>query len=533
MMRLPSRRIRLDDARRLTLAIGGCLSFALVLAVVVWVGVGHLAATATRLHERATAWETQRQRAEVVAALEPLVGDDPAGAADATDPGGVSAADLALLTAIDELEAGFAVPELAGEPAAEEFAGRVRALAAGGATVDTWEALAADVAVVATDAGEAVPGAVGLLVVRFRIGAVVSSIVFVVAVRALIFPLIGSIARTGRHLSAARAEQQAQSRRRELASRVADGLDAVESETAARDVVARALDRIATRPVEVLLADSSRAHLEQAVSHPRLGAPGCGVSAPWSCPAVRRGRTAIYARSDDLDACPHLDERPGGPCSAVCIPLTFLGDALGVMHLAGEPGDLPGDDEIAALELVASETAVRLGTMRKIARIELQARLDPVTGLPNIRATREYLAGVLAEPDGVLVALVAIDGFAGFVATGDAAVDRALRLVAAAAEKATFDGFAGRLRGGQAVLVWRGLAESLARARCRTLVGEVAMSSARTGCTVPVSWSVGRAAGHADVDALLEALRRRLGPATAGDADSPAGVVGGDHPAYR
>ncbi|RMH69460.1 MAG: hypothetical protein D6683_16105, partial [Actinomyces sp.] len=476
---------RLDEARRLTLAIVGCLAFALVLAALVWVEAGRYSDEAAAETDRARQWEVQRARVEALA-------------------GGPAAS-------IDDLVRGFDVAPLADDPRAGELADRAVALASGAATTDTWETLAADVAAEAEAAGSAVPAERGAFVVRLRAGAVVASAVFVAAVWLLIVPLIGSISRTRRRLETARREELTRNRVRDLASRVAEGLDVAETEEEARAVVSRALDRMSSRPVEVLLADSSRAHLERAVTHPRLGGPGCDVSSPWGCPAVRRARTMIYARSDDLDACPHLDQRPDGACSAVCVPLTFLGDALGVLHQVGPVAEPPDPVEVETLETIASETAVRLGTMRKIARIELQARLDPVTGLPNLRATREELARVLLEPGDAIVALIAPEDFGELVAAGDAAVDRALRLMANAVNEVAFDAFAGRLRGGQVVIVWRGVDPHLARSRCRALAASLAGDSARTGREVTVAWAVVRAGGHDDVDALVAHLHDRLG----------------------
>jgi len=47
-------------------------------------------------------------------------------------------------------------------------------------------------------------------------------------------------------------------------------------------VLARAMTAISKRPpTELLLADSSRAHLERATQHPEAGAPGCDVESPF------------------------------------------------------------------------------------------------------------------------------------------------------------------------------------------------------------------------------------------------------------
>src|SRR3546814_1328868 len=80
---------------------------------------------------------------------------------------------------------------------------------------------------------------------------------------------------------------------------------------------------------------ASRAHLRRAASATGSEAPGCGVETPWGCPAVRRGRTLTFDRSDHLGACPRLRDRGGDPCSAVCVPITILGTPTAVIHAPG------------------------------------------------------------------------------------------------------------------------------------------------------------------------------------------------------
>ncbi len=77
-----------------------------------------------------------------------------------------------------------------------------------------------------------------------------------------------------------------------------------QSEPAALTVIEEALiERIPGTPVEVLSADSSRAHLAQAATTDRAThGPGCPVPTPYECPAVRRARTLAFADSAHFDA---------------------------------------------------------------------------------------------------------------------------------------------------------------------------------------------------------------------------------------
>src|SRR2546423_15722481 len=91
-------------------------------------------------------------------------------------------------------------------------------------------------------------------------------------------------------------------------------------------------------PTELLLADSSRTHLERATQHPEAGAPGGDVESPFSCMAVRRGNPVIFPDSEALNACSRLRGRPCGAISAGCVAVSFMGRALGVLRTAGAAG---------------------------------------------------------------------------------------------------------------------------------------------------------------------------------------------------
>ena len=84
---------------------------------------------------------------------------------------------------------------------------------------------------------------------------------------------------------------------------------------------------------ELLLADSSEAHLKMAVA---VGGDRrwarCDVVTPRDCPAIRRAQTLMFSSSETLDACPNLEGRERGPCSAVCVPVSVGGRSIGVLH---------------------------------------------------------------------------------------------------------------------------------------------------------------------------------------------------------
>ncbi len=175
--------------------------------------------------------------------------------------------------------------------------------------------------------------------------------------------------------------------RERFSKEVAEAFELAESEKAVAAVAARAMQAISQdQPMELLLSDAGAAELTRVALHPTAGSPGCGVHAPSSCVAVRRGSTVTYSNSEQLNVCPHLHGRQSVPLAATCVPLSFMGKSLGVLH-ATSPSDVPFRDVVVAnLETLAFAAATRTGTIRAFQRTQLQAMTDSLTGLLNRRA---------------------------------------------------------------------------------------------------------------------------------------------------
>ena len=234
-------------------------------------------------------------------------------------------------------------------------------------------------------------------------------------------------------ISAEREERLiAESERQEFEAKLHRALETAEREDGALAVVGRAFEQTgATTSAELMLADSSRAHLRVAVERgpgPDGAGPRCGVDSPWSCPAVRRGHAVTYERSADLDACPRLWDR-ATPCQAVCVPITVMGRAIGVLH-ATRPLDDPLDDaETARLETIAQQAGSRIALLRAMERSQLQAATDPLTGLLNRRTLEERARTLVGGAEQFAVVMADLDHFKTVNDTfGHDAGDRALRL---------------------------------------------------------------------------------------------------------
>ncbi|MEK7425173.1 MAG: diguanylate cyclase [Actinomycetota bacterium] len=175
--------------------------------------------------------------------------------------------------------------------------------------------------------------------------------------------------------------------RQEVASKVHRALEMSDDEATALEVVGMTMANVLPeRSSELLLADNSKANLEQAVvAGPNPDGPGCPVASPFSCVAVRSGAPVTFPSSTALDACPHLRNRGVEPCSAVCVPVTFMGRAMGVIHAVGEENAVPVASEIEALSMLSTQAGARIGMLRTMVRTQVQASTDSLTGIMNRR----------------------------------------------------------------------------------------------------------------------------------------------------
>jgi diguanylate cyclase (GGDEF)-like protein len=220
--------------------------------------------------------------------------------------------------------------------------------------------------------------------------------------------------------------------RSSFSNQLVEALEMADSEAEADRVIARAMGSISdVHPMELLLADSSRAHLERACVHPKTGASNCSVDSPYSCIAVRRGHPQIFPDAEALNACPKLLGRMGGSLSAACVPVNFMGRALGVLHVAGAKGKPPNPEQIAQLTALGVHAGNRIGTLRAFERSQLQASTDSLTGLANRRAAEEILANLMSVDSAFAVVMTDLDYFKRLNDTqGHEAGDRALKLFA-------------------------------------------------------------------------------------------------------
>lgn len=223
--------------------------------------------------------------------------------------------------------------------------------------------------------------------------------------------LAKSLIGVGRDIAKRDAVRTTELDAREQLARIQRAMGWVDSEDDAKRLVGRALfSLVRATPAELLMADSSHAHLLSVVKSSTAPAPGCTVQAPGKCPAVQRGAALEFADSESLDACPKLLERDA-PCGAVCVPVLVMGRSVGVLHLTRPRGEVFAPRTVEALETLTAAFGTRIGMLRALGTARLQAETDPMTGLLNRRSLEERATSVLGSCTKVVAVIGDLDHF--------------------------------------------------------------------------------------------------------------------------
>jgi diguanylate cyclase (GGDEF)-like protein len=269
--------------------------------------------------------------------------------------------------------------------------------------------------------------------------------------------MAGAINHMAASLSSMIAGMRSEARRATFGHQLTEALDMADREQQVAAIAARAMAEVsAVHPMELLIADSSRAQMERAAEHQSAGAPGCGVSSPYDCVAVRRGTVVRFGHSDELNACVHLLGRPCGATSAVCVPVTFMGRAIGALHATG-PVDQPLSAEQAEqLGTLGTQLGMRIGTVRAFEKTQIQAATDALTGLPNRRTVEQRLRSVASGGKPYTIVMCDLDRFKLLNDTyGHATGDAALRVFAEVLRASVRDGdIAGRWGGEEFTIIF-------------------------------------------------------------------------------
>ncbi|MGZ5393836.1 MAG: diguanylate cyclase domain-containing protein, partial [Mycobacterium sp.] len=204
------------------------------------------------------------------------------------------------------------------------------------------------------------------------------------------------------------ARDKDSARRSAFGNRLQRGLEMTRDEEEVFGLMAAAVAQaVPAAGVEVLLADSSRAHFRRLHSNGDP-APDCGVASPADCPAVSSGRTEIFRDGVALDACPRLRGRTD---SAVCVPLSVAGRTTGVIHVSSSQATAPNASAINDLELIARGGSERLAMVRAFETTSIEANTDALTGLANRRAMQRRLRAMEQQGQQYCLAFGDLDHF--------------------------------------------------------------------------------------------------------------------------
>lgn len=239
----------------------------------------------------------------------------------------------------------------------------------------------------------------------------------------------------GSALNTALEQVERRARAQHFESRLANALEMAKREEEVLVVIERSLSAtLPESPTELLIADNSHAHLLRVATASLTGVPpGCCVDSPDDCPAARRSQVQQFADSEALDACPKLRGRLIGAISALCIPVSISGRAVGVIHATGEQHGSFGEGTVHNLGMLAKLAGARIGLLRVMSETQLQASTDSLTGLLNRRSFEEKSSALRRREALFAVAMGDLDHFKLLNDTyGRDTGDRALRLFARA-----------------------------------------------------------------------------------------------------
>jgi diguanylate cyclase (GGDEF)-like protein len=123
--------------------------------------------------------------------------------------------------------------------------------------------------------------------------------------------------------------------------------------------------------------------------------------------------------------------RAAGAVSATCVPVTFMGRALGVLHACGAPGEALDQGASERLTMLGAQVGARIGTVRAFERTQLQASTDALTGLPNRRGVEAQVRELMGREQPFAFVMADLDHFKRLNDThGHQAGDEALRAFA-------------------------------------------------------------------------------------------------------
>ena len=161
--------------------------------------------------------------------------------------------------------------------------------------------------------------------------------------------------------------------------------------------------------------------------------PSQNLLAPEDCCAMRGSRLHVRLQDPKALSCHHFSGTI--PPAYICLPLSALGETLGILHISGESADLFTAPRLSLIQQLGEYAALRLANLKLREKLHDQSIRDPLTSLYNrrfLQATMEQEVRRSARRhSGLGVMMVDIDKFKNFNDTfGHEAGDMVLKEVA-------------------------------------------------------------------------------------------------------
>lgn len=208
------------------------------------------------------------------------------------------------------------------------------------------------------------------------------------------------------------AEHRKNQRIKDLILQMMHRIQACQNQAELSDVVSRFMPQIFPAIAGRLLVLKENSSLLQSSgqwSDPAFSAPDFLIDDCW---ALRRGRPHVSNPDGDDVVCHHLKENSG---TGLCIPLTALGETVGLLYLEIPMRNDTLETERLYLELLAENIGLAVANLQLRQRLVSMARQDALTGLANRRSLDEALNRHVEKPEEPIACLMLdIDHFKRF-----------------------------------------------------------------------------------------------------------------------
>lgn len=208
------------------------------------------------------------------------------------------------------------------------------------------------------------------------------------------------------------AERRKDQRMKDLMLQMMHRVQACQNQEELSDVVSRFMPQVfpdAAGHLFILKEQGSTLHSMGQWSEPAASELHFSIDDCW---ALRRGRPHLSEPGGDDVICHHLHMADN---SNLCIPLTALGEIVGLLYLETSGGRHASLADRLYFELLAENVGLAVANLQLRHRLVGMAKRDSLTGLMNRRSLDETLNRLVEDPGASLACLmIDIDHFKRF-----------------------------------------------------------------------------------------------------------------------